>query len=76
MFTTNTNVDDICDVNLRSSICSNLPLKQDMDVIDKSRKFTPSSSPFKTISKFWFLIIKAIYVKFKLKIFYVIYTIS
>jgi len=73
MCSIDTNNDNICDINFKSSICSNLLLKQNMDVIDESHKFTPS--PFKTTSKFWLLIIKMYYAQLKLKLYYVIYTI-
>jgi hypothetical protein len=46
------NIDNICNINYDSSICSDLLLKQNVDVINESDKCTPS--PFKT-SKFWFL---------------------
>ncbi|XP_022179926.1 protein PFF0380w-like isoform X4 [Myzus persicae] len=42
-----TDIDDICDVNFKSSICSNLLLKQDMDVIDDSHN-KPLPSLFTT----------------------------
>ncbi|XP_060870265.1 protein PFF0380w-like isoform X3 [Metopolophium dirhodum] len=45
MCTIDTNIDNICDINFKSSISSNLLLNQDMDVIDESHKFTPSLSP-------------------------------
>lgn len=76
MCTIDTNIDNICDINFKLSTCSNSLLKQDMDVIDEFLKFSPSlsPSPFKTTSKFWLLIIKYYYVQFKLKLYYVIYT--
>lgn len=77
MCTIDTNIDNICDINFKSSISSNLLLNQDMGVIDESHKFTPSlpPSPFETTSKFWLLIIRNHHVQFKLKLYYVIYTI-
>ncbi|XP_060848746.1 MATH and LRR domain-containing protein PFE0570w-like [Rhopalosiphum padi] len=40
------NIDNICNINYDSSICSDLLLKQNVDVINESDKCTPS--PFKT----------------------------
>ncbi|XP_025198722.1 protein PFF0380w-like [Melanaphis sacchari] len=44
--TFDTNIDNICNINYNSSICSDFLPKQDMDNINKSDNYTPS--PFKT----------------------------
>jgi len=54
MCTVDTNIDNICSKNFDSSTCSDLLLKQDMDVIKVSDKCIP----YKTTSKYWFLILK------------------
>jgi len=48
MCTVDTNIDNICSINFDSSTCSDLLLKQDMDVIKVSDKCIP----YKTTSKF------------------------
>lgn len=75
MCTVDTNIDNTCDINFKSSNSSNLLLNEDVDVIDESHKITPllSPSPFKTTSKFWLIVIKNYYVQFKLKLYYVTY---
>ncbi|CAI6352458.1 unnamed protein product [Macrosiphum euphorbiae] len=50
MCTVDTNIDNTCDINFKSSNSSNLLLNEDVDVIDESHKITPLLSPssFKT----------------------------